>query len=748
MSDPQDSSALAVSQPNTFPTTASLEQFQTDEQRHVLDTVAQIRKCGLDGVLSLPQLVVCGDQSAGKSSVLEALTEIPFPRNDNLCTRFATEVTLRRALVDQLIVRVIPDPSRSAAEQASIKAFNETLTDLEDLPDVMEKAKEVMGLSLTSSTSSVKAFSRDILSIEIEGPKRPHLTLVDVPGLIQTETKGVTRQDREMVAEITDAYINQPRTICLAVISATHDYANQPILTKVRDVDPTGERTLGIITKPDKLEANSGNEKMFLTLAQNEDVFFKLGWHVVKNRKFDESDFSFFERNAAEATFFRTSNFKTLPSDSVGIDSLRTRLSLLLFEHIKKELPNLRRDLDQVTTDTASQLEALGEGRATSQECRSYLTRLSMSCVDITKAAINGHYEGEHFHYTSDGAFSPDSLVSVRRLRAMVQCLNREFSDEVREQGSKYQIMSAGQETQTSKGFEDYDPPTPLSRHEALDWVSRVMVRSRGKEPYGNYNPSIIGELFWEQTFKWQSLAERHVDRVYRACRTFLDILLKEKCPEDIRIRLSELQVADSLKARHDRAYQEVRSLIDDNKDFPSTYNHYYTDMIQDQQSGRTKEALEQAVKAATTHTLSKGFSFDDNSTHIDLDAVVSQVQSKTNPDMLSYSCEHALDCLLAMYKVSVILSPYTLTSHADNIQVKMKTFVENVTTQVVERHLIRGLDKIFSPLQVSEWNDAAVLKVAAESAPARRRREFLVDRLEKLKNGQLIFREVIGSMN
>ncbi|KAI6565462.1 hypothetical protein MCOR09_006812, partial [Pyricularia oryzae] len=81
---------------------STLEEFQTTEQRILLDTISHVRKCGLDSILSLPQIVVCGDQSAGKSSVLEALTEVPFPRNDNLCTRFATEISLRREAVNKI----------------------------------------------------------------------------------------------------------------------------------------------------------------------------------------------------------------------------------------------------------------------------------------------------------------------------------------------------------------------------------------------------------------------------------------------------------------------------------------------------------------------------------------------------------------------------------------------------------------------------------------------------------------------
>ena len=225
--------------------TSSLEEMQTEEQRQVLDIVAQIRKCGLDSILELPQLVVCGDQSAGKSSVLEALTEIPFPRNDNLCTRFATEIILRRAPSDSLTIKIIPDIKRPQSEQEKIKAFKESITDFYELPRIMNSAMAIMEVNDPTSASKPRAFAKDVLSVEIEGSSRPQLTLVDIPGLIQTDTKGVTKADVELVAEITDQYISQDRTICLAVVSAANDYANQRILTKVREVDPDGNRTIG-----------------------------------------------------------------------------------------------------------------------------------------------------------------------------------------------------------------------------------------------------------------------------------------------------------------------------------------------------------------------------------------------------------------------------------------------------------------------------------------------------------------------
>ena len=645
--------------PEALNITASLEDLQTDEQRCVLDTVAQVRKCGLESVLSLPQLVVCGDQSAGKSSVLEALTEIPFPRNDNLCTRYPTEIILRRGPVNTLTIKVIPDGSRPPKEQDALLAFEETITDFGELPRVMDMAMAVMGIStLVASDSKTRAFARDILSIEIEGPSRPQLTLVDIPGLIQTSTKGVSDEDVELVAEITDFYISQPRTICLAVVSATSDAANQSILRKVRIVDPTGERTLGIITKPDQLPKGSGSETKFLELARNQDVFFKLGWHVLRNRRFEEGASSLMERNTCEATYFRTSNFNTLPKQNVGINALRTRLSLLLFEHIKQELPRLRQDLEEAFVDAQGQLKLLGSRRSAAAECRAYLAQLSLDYYEICKAAVNGHYEGDYFYADGDQAFSVDSSSSIARLRAVVQLMNTEFYNKIRQYGHKYSIdmldtrPAAEVSAPTAKSSSTLKP-IHMSKTNALQWVRKGLIKTRGKELIGNFNPLLIGELFWEQSSKWRLLAEEHIEKVAQVCEKFLDHVFEEKCPKDVKSRVWSSQILDALKARRQAAFRELELIMEDAKGFPINYNHYYTDTIHKRRQERQTASLTESLESATKHTHLPGCQSDHTSASIDVEQVVARFSTSADPNMESFSCEEALDCLFAIYKVS-----------------------------------------------------------------------------------------------
>lgn len=153
----------------------------------------------------------------GKSSVLEALTEIRFPRADEVCTRFATEIILRRALTESLSVKINPDRGRPSAEQKDIEAFSYSVNDFSSLTtqlaSVIEEAKVIMGIGGDSNERVSKMFARDVLSIEISGPGRPQLTVVDLPGMIQNDDG---TGDKELVDELTMKYIEQSRTICLA----------------------------------------------------------------------------------------------------------------------------------------------------------------------------------------------------------------------------------------------------------------------------------------------------------------------------------------------------------------------------------------------------------------------------------------------------------------------------------------------------------------------------------------------------
>ena len=645
--------------------TSSLEDLQTEEQRRVLDTVADVRKCGLDSILSLPQLVVCGDQSAGKSSVLEALTEIPFPRNDNLCTRYATEIILRRATINSLTIKIIPDTSRPSAEQVALQNFKESITDLDELPRIMDVAKAAMDADGDPTAGSKpKAFSRDILSIEIEGPSRPQLTLVDIPGLIHAETKGVTKEDVQLVSQITDQYISRSRTICLAVVSASNDYSNQKILAKVREVDSDGARTLGIITKPDRLDAGSGSEAAFLGLARNEDVKFSLGWHVLKNRKYDERDYSLQERKAAEDNFFRTSNWKTLPDHCRGVDSLRTRLSHLLFEHVKEELPKLRGDLENALLTATQEFDILGDPRSMPSECKAYLSQLSLDYFQICKAAVDGHYEGDYFISNRDEAFDLTSSPTIRRMRAVVQHMNAQFAENMRINGHKYQVDMSGQAStppqvtgvSTSLGNHSLSKPTSpqtLGRDEALAWASRVLVRTWGRELVGNFNPLLVGELFWDQCSNWQGLARQYLESVEGVCSKFLNILLEDKCPKDIVSRLRHSLVQDALKARYDSALEELGRIMEDNKGYPISYNHYYTETINERRQERQKASLAQCIEDATKHEKLDGCQSTHTSASVDVNRAIEAYSKGIDPNMENVSCEEALDCVFAIYEVS-----------------------------------------------------------------------------------------------
>lgn len=115
---------------------------------HLLNKIDRLFECNVGEYIDLPQLVVVGDQSSGKSSVLEGITGLPFPRDSGLCTRFATQITFRRAPVENIAVSIIPAKDAEPEHVAAVKAWHKT--GIEDL-DSENFAVIMREVSLTSS---------------------------------------------------------------------------------------------------------------------------------------------------------------------------------------------------------------------------------------------------------------------------------------------------------------------------------------------------------------------------------------------------------------------------------------------------------------------------------------------------------------------------------------------------------------------------------------------------------------------
>lgn len=352
-------------------TSDGLSGLCSKEKLQLLDTVDSLRSHGISHYISLPQIIVCGDQSSGKSSVLEAISGVSFPVRSNVCTRFPTELVLRKTAHTGVNVRIVPHHSRPESERKTLANFQETLDAFDELPELIERAKAAMGI-----TTLGKAFSNDLLRIEISGPDRPHLTIVDLPGLIHAETKTQSKADVEMIKKVVKGYMKEPRSVILAVVSAKNDYANQIVLQLAQQADPKRNRTLGVITKPDTLHPGSESEQSFINLANNKDVEFRLGWHVLRNRDSEKDSWGPEDRNAKERDFFSMGGWASLSSSDWGIDTFRNRLRKVLIRQISSEIPHLINEISAKIVLRQAQLNKLGQPRATTDEQRTYLIQI------------------------------------------------------------------------------------------------------------------------------------------------------------------------------------------------------------------------------------------------------------------------------------------------------------------------------------------------------------------------------------
>ncbi|KAH7072271.1 P-loop containing nucleoside triphosphate hydrolase protein [Paraphoma chrysanthemicola] len=672
-----------------------LNDLCSKEQLNLLDSVDRLRSQGIDHYVSLPQIIVCGDQSSGKSSVLEAISGVSFPVKSNLCTRFPTELVLRKTPHVGVSVSIVPDHSHNESERASLRNFSMAIG------------------------SFGRAFSKDLLRIEISGPDRPHLTIVDLPGLIHSETKQQSAADVELVQDVVKAYMDEPRSVILAVVSAKNDYANQIVLKLARAADRNGTRTLGVITKPDTLIPGSASEMMYVSLAQNLDVEFRLGWHVLRNMDSETGAWSLSKRDGEEKNFFATGIWSTLPGSILGIATLRERLSKLLLAQIAAELPSLIDEIEIKSTTCRTELQKLGLPRASIEEQRSYLLTLSQTFQSLTKAAVDGTYNNDFF-----GNAKTDTGYQ-KRIRAVVQNLNQAFANTMTREGHYYAIIEQCDEDLT----ETRSPKVKvLTRTKFLDRIETLMKRTRGCELPGTFNPLIISDLFLEQSGPWPTLASHHMEQVARAATRFLQQLVSHIADASTSGALFQTLVEPALESIIQEAKRKTTDLLRPHQQgHPITYNHYFTETVQQVKRDRNRAELTRIIQDVFKVTSLDPFpSSPFQQMMIDYRPLLEALMEHNNPDMNRYACSEALDCMQAYYKVA------------------FKRFIDDIAVQAVETNLMAKLGDILSPIRVSNLSADVVTSVAGESDESHAKRKRLTNQLDVLIQGLEICKKFV----
>ncbi|KAI0204468.1 dynamin family protein [Astrocystis sublimbata] len=674
----------------------------SNDHLELLDAVDQLRLQGLDHYISLPQIIVCGDQSSGKSSVLEAISGIPFPVKSNLCTCFPTELILRRSPHADVTVSIVPhSPRRKRKGQEAISAFSKTLDGFDGLATLVDNAKIAMGISMQGS-----GFSKDLLRIEISGPHHPHLTIVDLPGLIHSETKQQSASDVELVRDVVQTYMKQPRSIILAVVSAKNDFANQIVLKLARSADPEGKRTMGVITKPDMLFAGSGTEAMYISLAKNQEFEFTLGWHVLKNLDSEKVSGSSLLRlrNKEEKEFFSKGVWSQLASSMLGIKALRGKLSEMLLKQIATELPHLIGEIDDKLSECSGLLGQLGEPRVTINEQRLYLLSISEKYQSLIYEVANGTYNASFFEKANT------ECGYKQRLRAMIQNLNRDFASNMKQFGHARTIISSEDQVEAERDA--------VLRDDFVKEAQGIMRRSRGRELPGRFNSSIITDLFLEQSKPWKKIVISHVDQCWDATRECLDLVVKSVADGSVGLRLLRTVIDLTLNGLKDKITSKAIELIDSQVVcHPVTYNEQYLEAVHRIQDGRRHEFCSEVIEnffGCGSLTTSMDLSYKLH----DLVSLVKQLSQRQEPDDERFAASEAVDCMEAYYSVA------------------LKRIVDDISIEVIERKLMAALPAMLSPTVVFKMPEDIVSTIAGESQEMRVKRATLAAQVETLAKG------------
>ncbi|KAF9115682.1 vacuolar protein sorting-associated protein 1 [Mortierella sp. AM989] len=367
---------------------------------------------GVHNPVDLPQIVVIGSQSSGKSSVLENIVGRDFlPRGSGIVTR--------RPLVLQLINRSISednakDKGKNRGQDKDANGDEKDAGDEKKEPEEWGEFLHQPGVKYTDFNLIREEIIRDTeaktgknagisplpINLRIYSPNVLTLTLVDLPGLtklpVGDQPKDIEKQIRDMIIK----YVTKPNSIILAVTAANVDLANSDGLRLARDVDPEGARTIGVLTKVDLMDVGTD----VVDILAGRVIPLRLGYVPVVNRGQRDIDTkkTIVRSLDSERSFFENHQAYRSKAQFCGTPYLARKLNMILMHHIRNTLPEIKAKIQAALAKYLAELATLGDGmmegagqanivlNIITEFCTEFRTIIDGNSTDLSTSELSG----------------------------------------------------------------------------------------------------------------------------------------------------------------------------------------------------------------------------------------------------------------------------------------------------------------------------------------------------------------------
>ncbi|KAF7538993.1 hypothetical protein G7Z17_g12527 [Cylindrodendrum hubeiense] len=477
--------------------------------------------------LRLPRVAVVGELSSGKSSVLEAFTHIDFPIRELHGTLFTTALILRCSSVAKADAKITTG-DKSPKSETRIQPLKRSGADQRDLGGIIEDATSSLEIKRIDGS-----YPQHGLYIKLSGPDLLPLFIVDLPGI---RWQAEYRADALLCRELAEREMLNPDVTILAVIPAQDSPNVFKILDMVRRYDPRGERTLGIITKPD-MATSQAEQIKFAKVATNMDPTYKLGlgWHILRNRSASECGISSLERDSIESELFRSSPWSSIPAQARGAWMLRVRLSRILQDSIKKSFPDLSKATENKLEAIEARLARLGPPLCSIDEARNYMFKVAARFQILAAAALRGEYSDAFFgEITFDNVSSPSDDTRVRKLRALMGDLNSAFALVLVTKGAQQRITDSEHPPENETEIPAHLQPlvefyhqadtTSTPKNELVSHVEKML--SSNTSGQGFTTEKMVTHLFRNQSSPWESITTTHFELAKSSVKAFVEAAL------------------------------------------------------------------------------------------------------------------------------------------------------------------------------------------------------------------------------